>query len=200
MRAIELRARGTPFDLKVLMVGKNAHADLMEGGTKDSFERTLHDGVEFLKGLENNLKGINSDVKVMFRRYRDPREGCVRGILTSDAQDNILRLSLITIPSPPGTGPSGRGTDGIRLICTTRGDKVASVAPWFKWHFDEIWWKRGPVGVWVIPGLASVAVLALVSVLVLLLFDSTRPSALVGLFGLLGAIAAAVVIPQVKRR
>ncbi|MBR0852509.1 trypsin-like peptidase domain-containing protein [Bradyrhizobium diazoefficiens] len=133
----DLGTRRSLFDLRVLMCASDAHKELQEGAPLKSHQTAVEEGRKKLYALAEVLRAESENISLDVRVYRELREGYVRGLLVTDADDQPVKLSLIS-----WRWPHGRGTEGERLVMRSSDEGICSIAYWFRDHFDNIWDKN----------------------------------------------------------
>lgn len=130
----DLGTRCSHFDLRVLMCAPDASKELREHAPLKSHETSVEEGRKKLSALRELMQAHSENIAVEIRSYREPRAGYVRGLLVTDADDKPIKLSLVS-----WRWPSGRGTEGERLVMRSSDQGICSIAYLFRDHFDSIW-------------------------------------------------------------
>lgn len=125
------------FDLRVLMCAPDVHKELREGAPPKSHQTSVEEGRKKLYALRELMRADSENINLEVRGYRELREGYVRGLLVTDADDQPIKLSLIS-----WRWPRGRGTEGERLVMRSSDEGICSIAYWFRDYFDNIWLKN----------------------------------------------------------
>jgi hypothetical protein len=119
------------------MCAPDVHKELQEGAPLKSHQTAVEEGRKKLNALSGLMRANSENINLDVRDYRELREGYVRGLLVTDADDQPIKLSLIS-----WRWPHGRGTEGERLVMRSSDEGICSIAYWFRDHFDSIWLKK----------------------------------------------------------
>ena len=119
------------------MCAPDVHKELQEGAPLKSHQKAVDEGRKKLLALRDLMRVDSEDINLEVRAYRELREGYVRGLLVTDADDQPIKLSLIS-----WRWPRGRGTEGERLVMRSSDEGICSIAYWFRDYFDNIWLKN----------------------------------------------------------
>lgn len=119
------------------MCAPDVHKELQEGAPIKSHRTAVEEGRKKLYALRELMRADSENINLEVRGYRELREGYVRGLLVADADDQPIKLSLIS-----WRWPRGRGTEGERLVMRSSDEGICSIAYWFRDYFDSIWLKN----------------------------------------------------------